>query len=191
MSSGGQSAVYMCLSIVSAVMFSALGYMVMLLEPSLETRPGESGYSVVVDDMESSLSSDSARLCGGSCPEDELSLSLFSLLSPCLDIIFCVMRVCEKGVLFGADDFEYSSTVERMAVVISSRDVYGKQMFKMHLEELGQLTCYLVGKGHSNEKCVLLVVLGCGNGTVDNLEHIVAQKITLAQHADAGTVSFK
>lgn len=118
--------------------------MVTLLELSLDVRPGDSGYSVVVDDMESSLSSDPGGVCVGSCPEEELSLSLFSLLSPCLDIIFCVMRVCEKGVLFGADDFEYSSTVERMAVVISSRDVYGKQMFKIHLYGLGQLTCHRI-----------------------------------------------
>ena len=111
--------------------------MVTLLEPSFEARPGESGYSVVVDDMESSLSSDPGELLVVSGPEAEVSLSLFSFLSPCLDMIFCVMRVWEKGVLFGADDFEYSSTVERMAVVISSRDVYGKQMFKMHLKEPG------------------------------------------------------
>lgn len=106
----------------------------------MEVRPGESGYSVVVDDMESSLSSDPGGVGDGSCPKDVLSLSIFPLLSPCFDIIFCVMRVCEKGVRLGADDFEYSSTVERMAVVISSRDVYGKQMFKMHLSGLGQLT---------------------------------------------------
>lgn len=54
-------------------------------------------------------------------------------LSPCLDSIFCVMRLCEKGVLWGRGVVEYSSTVDRIAVVISSRDVYGKQMLSTHL----------------------------------------------------------
>ena len=55
------------------------------------------------------------------------------MLSPCLDNIFCVMRLCEKGVLWGRGVVEYSSTVDRIAVVISSRDVYGKQMLSTHL----------------------------------------------------------
>jgi hypothetical protein len=56
-SKGGLSDVYMWLVIVSAVIVSTFGYMVTLSElPDL--RGGESGCSVVVDEAESSRSSD-------------------------------------------------------------------------------------------------------------------------------------
>lgn len=44
-----------------------------------------------------------------------------------------MIRVSEKGVLCGGAAVEYSSTVVLIAVVISSREVYGKQMLKMQL----------------------------------------------------------
>ena len=46
-----------------------------------------------------------------------------SVFSPCLERIFWVMRFCVNGVLWGRIEVEYSSTVDRIAVVISSLDV--------------------------------------------------------------------
>jgi hypothetical protein len=95
-SNGGLPEVYMWLVIVSAVIVSAFGYIVMPAESS-DFRGGESGCSVVVEEAESSRSSD--RDDGGG--EDSLIDDSPSLTSPCLDSIFCVMRFCEKGVLWG------------------------------------------------------------------------------------------
>jgi len=88
-SSGGLPAVYMWLVIVSAVMVSAFGYMVTPPAPS-DFRGGESGCSVVVDEAESSRSSDRDEGGGG---EDSLIDDSTSELSPCFDNIFCVMRL--------------------------------------------------------------------------------------------------
>jgi hypothetical protein len=105
--------------IVSAVIVSAFGYMVTLSELP-DFKGGESGCSVVVDEAESSRSSDREEGGGG---EDSLIDDSASVLSPCLERIFCVMRLWEKVVLWGWGVVEYSSTVERIAVVISSLDV--------------------------------------------------------------------
>jgi hypothetical protein len=109
----------MWLVIVSAVIVSAFGYMVTPAASS-DFRGGESGCSVVVEEAESSRSSDRDDGGGG---EDSLIDDRPSLMSPCLDRIFCVMRFWEKGVLWGRSVVEYSSTVDRIAVVISSLDV--------------------------------------------------------------------
>lgn len=57
--------------------------------------------------------------------EGEVSLidARLSPLSCFCDRSFCVIRVCENGVLCGRAVVEYSSTVDRIAVVISSLDV--------------------------------------------------------------------
>lgn len=93
--------------------------MVTLSVPS-DLRGGESGCNVVVEEAESSRSSD--RDDGGR-GEDSRIEDRVSALSPCLDRIFCVMRLWEKVVLWGWGVVEYSSTVDRIAVVISSLDV--------------------------------------------------------------------
>lgn len=79
---------------VSAVIFSALGYIVTLGEPSY-LDGGESGCSVVVEEAESSRSSE--REEGGG--EDSRIDASASGFSPCLDSIFSVMRLWENGVL--------------------------------------------------------------------------------------------
>jgi hypothetical protein len=113
-SSGGQPAVYMFASIVSAVIVSAFWYIA-----PLEVG-GDSGCNVADDDTESSTSSEREEDGAG-------DVSLIAVrLSPlwCLWArSFCVIRVSENGVLCGGPDVEYSSTVVLIAVVISSRDV--------------------------------------------------------------------
>jgi hypothetical protein len=54
-------------------------------------------------------------------------------ISRCFVRIFRVMRDWEKGLLLGSGGDRYSSTVDRIAVVISSREVYGKQMLRATL----------------------------------------------------------
>ena len=77
----------------------------------LPFRDGESGGNVVEDETDSSTSS--ARDGDGE-GDDSLMVDKKSDLSICLDNIFCLMRVCEKGVLCGRGGVEYSSTVARI-----------------------------------------------------------------------------
>ena len=91
---------------------------------------GESGGRVVEEETDSSSSGSSY------CESGRLSVEV-SALSPCFDNIFWVIRFWEKGVLWGRGVVEYSSTVDRTAVVISSRDVYGKQMLRIALDLVG------------------------------------------------------
>lgn len=91
---------------------------------------GESGGRVVEEETDSSRS-------GSSSWESWRFSEEVSALSPCFDNIFWVMRLWEKGVLWGRGVVEYSSTVDRTAVVISSRDVYGKQMLRIALRLVG------------------------------------------------------
>lgn len=89
---------------------------------------GESGGRVVDDDAPSSPSDreegagDVSRMVGRG-----------SRCSSCFDMIFCEIRAAGKGVNLGPGGIIYSCTVDRMAVVISSREVYGKQMFSTFL----------------------------------------------------------
>ncbi len=53
--------------------------------------------------------------------------------SSCLDRIFCRMREGENGVFLLGGGAKNSSTVDLMAVVISAREVYGKQIFRTAL----------------------------------------------------------
>jgi hypothetical protein len=78
---------------------------------------GESGGSVVEDEPPSSASllddgvGDVSRMVGSG-----------SVLS-CLERTFWVILVCENIVFFGCGGARYSSTVDRIAVVISSLEV--------------------------------------------------------------------
>jgi hypothetical protein len=86
--------------------------------PSWPTSGGDSGYKVADDDTESSISDVFDGV--GELPlwgELEREAERF------LDRIFWVIRVCENGREFAGNGLEKSSTVVRMAVVISSRDV--------------------------------------------------------------------
>jgi hypothetical protein len=127
-SSGGSAAVYMCLSRVSSVIVSGLGRTFLVEDPvrARKLGDGESGASVGDEDLSSSdlPSADSSLMVG--------SFSAISM-SNCLVRMFRVIRDCEKGVVFGRGGARYSSTVARIADVISSRDVYGKQMLRTAL----------------------------------------------------------
>ena len=68
--------------------------MVTLDEPPL--REGESGGRVVDDETESSISSDREDDGVGDASRIVERNSAFSI---CLDSIFCLIRVCEKGVV--------------------------------------------------------------------------------------------
>ena len=83
-------------------------------------REGESGGKVVDDETESSTSS---VLEGEGDGDDSRMVDKTSDLSACFDNIFCLMRICENGVLCGRGGVEYSSTVARIDCVISSLDV--------------------------------------------------------------------
>jgi hypothetical protein len=90
--------------------------------PPPALRDGEPGGSVVVEETEPSCSSDRAMEGAGDVSRIVDSVSG---LSSFLDRIFCLMRVWEKVVLCcgGLWGLENSSTVVRMDLVISSRDV--------------------------------------------------------------------
>jgi hypothetical protein len=94
------------------------------MDPS-EPLFGDSPCNVVVEDIVSSLS----ELFDG---VGEVARSGEVLRF--LDRIFCVIRVCENGLACVDNGLEYSSTVVLMADVISSREVYGKQILRMQLD---------------------------------------------------------
>lgn len=131
-STGGSPAVYMWLSRVSAVIDSGFGRTAAPVASPPVLRGGEPGGSVVVDETESSCSSERVMEGAG---DVSLIVDSVSGLSSFLDRIFCLMRVCENVVLCcgGLWGLENSSTVVRIDLVISSRDVYGKQIFSTAL----------------------------------------------------------
>lgn len=104
--------------------------------------PEASGWSVVDEEMESSRSSDRVDEGGDGGSPDEDRSSIFPDFFPKM---FSVMRFWEKGVLCGSGVREYSSTVDLIALVISSLDVYGKHMLRMHLRR--RLACGLSALG--------------------------------------------
>lgn len=95
---------------------------------SLLSIGGDSGCNVVDEDTDSSMS-DVLDDGGEPAPRDELDVEVMRFR----DRIFCVIRVCEKGRAGAANGFEKSSTVCFIAAVISSRDVYGKQILSAQL----------------------------------------------------------
>lgn len=75
-----------------------------------------------------------------------------------------------------------------MAVVISSREAYGKHTFNTHLGLLAffpSRTDLPIRLGCS----VLFVVLGNGYRAVDDFEDIGAQEIPLPEDADTGAIA--
>lgn len=122
-SNGGHSAVYMWLLRVSAVMVS--GFLKALGTSWVVESDdgGVPGGSVVPDDTEQSTSS------GGG--DSWMEPSAASLFPACFERIFCLMRVWEKALFWGRGWLEYSTAVDRIACVISSLEVYGKQMLRI------------------------------------------------------------
>lgn len=94
MSSGGHSAVYVWLFMVSAVMFSAFGNLRGLVV--VDCKGGDSGSKAVVEDIESSTS-DFAPESG----DVSLIKSRESVRLEWFDLIFCVILDCENGALDG------------------------------------------------------------------------------------------
>lgn len=123
-SSGGLPAVSKWSWIVSEVIVSGSGY----IGPSCPSW-GESACKVVVVDTESSTS----EVLDGVGDVERRGEALRGEVLRFLDRIFCVIRVWENGRACADKGLEKSSTVFLMALVISSRDVYGKQIFKMQL----------------------------------------------------------
>ena len=83
--------------------------------------------------------------------------------------MFLVIEVSEKARLCKreARGCEYSSTVSRTALVISSREVYGAQTLKIALQFSSVFPCSFTG-----QLILLLVVLRPLNRLVDNLPDI-------------------
>lgn len=131
MSKGGSAAVYICRSRVSVVMVSGLGNLAEFPESALFWRrgSGESG-NRVVDEESPSMSSLVSALSSG---DSSLMVARVSRSSRCVERTFCRIREGEKGVFLRGGGARNSSTVVRMAVVISALDVYGKQIFKTAL----------------------------------------------------------
>jgi hypothetical protein len=91
----------------------------------------ESGWSVALEEMESSSSTPApgtSTLVGeawrGGEEEEDVRFR---------DRSFWAIRLSENGRFGVGRGVDSSSTVERIAVVISSREVYGKQMLSMAL----------------------------------------------------------
>ena len=122
-SNGGSSDVYMCLSMVSAVIVSGLGrvFRAERLRP-VNVGDMDSGESVG-DEAFSSLSSASDLEEGEGDASLMVGKGSLRSTSKCLVRRLRVMRDCENGLLLGSGGERYSSTVDRIAVVISSREV--------------------------------------------------------------------
>lgn len=137
MSKGGSLDVYMWLSSVSAVMVSGLGNFDDLIFSALSLLRGwgESGSNVAEEESPSRSFSCSffARL--GSSGEASEMVGRTSFSSYWLERTFWRMREGEKGVFLGGGGARKSLTVVWIAVVISAREVYGKQMFRTALEQ--------------------------------------------------------
>ena len=96
---------------------------------------GEPGGRVVDDEEPASSSTSWAAVsASASLGMSSWMVGRGSLPSSWVDRIFWRMREGEKGVFLGGGGSRKSSTVLRMAVVISARDVYGKQMLRTVLE---------------------------------------------------------
>lgn len=79
-----------------------------------------------------------------------------------------------------------SVTVDRIAVVISALDVYGKQMFRTVLESRQS------NRGEARAMGDLLVVVSRpGNSLVDDFQHILADHLALPENAHTCTVAVK
>lgn len=126
-SKGGLSWVYKFLVIVDDVIVSGSAYTV-LSRASEVSLCVDSGCSVVDEHTESSVSEIDGECAGdGSRKRESEALRFW-------ERIFWVILVWENGRALGKSGLEYSSTVERIAVVISSREVYGKHTFRIWLE---------------------------------------------------------
>lgn len=91
----------------------------------------ESGCSVALDEMESSSSAPGTSTLVGEASrggeEEDVRLR---------DRSFWAIRLSENGRFGVGRGVDSSSTVERIAVVISSREVYGKQILSMALSQV-------------------------------------------------------
>ena len=127
-SSGGFPAVNRCDSTVAALMLSGSGNAGSSGFGESELV-AESGWSVALEEMESSTSvPEISALVGeawrGGVEEEAVRFR---------DRSFWAMRLSENGRFGVGRGVESSATVERIAVVISSREVYGKQILRMAL----------------------------------------------------------
>lgn len=92
----------------------------------------DSGWSVALDEMESSSSAPGTSILVGEASrggEEEEDVRL-------RDRSFWAIRLSENGRFGVGRGVDSSSTVERIAVVISSREVYGKQILSMALSQV-------------------------------------------------------
>lgn len=130
-SSGGFPAVNRCASTVAAVMLSGSGYVGSSGFGASELST-ESGWSVALEEMESSSSAPGTSILVGEASrggEDDVDVRF-------RDRSFWAMRLSENGRFGVGRGVDSSATVERIAVVISSREVYGKQMLRMALTQV-------------------------------------------------------
>lgn len=127
----------MWLSSVSAVIDSGLGRDDESVEAFLARVRGcgESGNSVADEESPVSPSTSlSASLpSAGLWGDASRMVGRVSRSSYWEERTFCLMREGEKGVFLGGGGVRKSWTVSRIAVVISAREVYGKQMFRTAL----------------------------------------------------------
>lgn len=187
-SSGGSDAVYMWSLRVSVVMDSGLGRWLVDEERVRRLGEGESG-GRVVDDESPASSSLSMLVSSGTSSSSSASrmVGRGSLPSSWLDRIFWRMREGEKGVFLGGGGLRKSWTVLRMAVVISARDVYGKQMLRTVLRTGVSFIVWETAAASTDG--ILVVVLGPSNGFVNNLEDVFPDHLTLTEDAHAGAVA--